>query len=333
MRVYKAFNLCIACELPLPELIQTEGEPDVIVRFSKVDNATAMRHDGGQNFLGEIPEVGEFFIHDGREIIINPVADVEEALLRTVLLGPVLCVLLRQRGLLVLHASCIDINHKGVAFMGGSGWGKSTLATAFHNRGYDVLTDDVMPIQTKTGQPVVFPSYPQFKLCPEAATSLGHDTKSLLPVSQNSFKVAYTLTSGFQQTPLPLHHIYVLDKGSEHKITRIKPQEAFIELVRHTRAISSMSEQELMANHLHFCSELIKNVRFSRFTRKPSLGDLPKLVKLVEDDLAELTEQDECSALKAPQTGSRWLYKQSSEVMSFANRFSDFSVPMQVSVL
>jgi hypothetical protein len=307
MKFYKAYNLCIASELQLPELIETEGEPDVIVRFGKVENASAMQHDGGQNFMGEIPEVADFFIHNGQEIIINPVAGVDEALLRTVLLGPVLCVLLRQRGLLVLHASCIDINHKGVAFMGGSGWGKSTLATAFHTKGYDVLTDDVLPIEIKTGQPIVFPSYPQFKLCPEAATSLGHDTKSLLPVSQNSFKVAYKLSHGFQQTPLPLHQIYVLDKGSEHKITRIKPQEAFVELVRHTRAISSISEQEFMADHLHFCSELVKNVRFCRFTRKPSLEDLPELVKLVEDDLAELTKQDECSPLKAPQTGSRQL--------------------------
>jgi hypothetical protein len=297
MKFYKAYNLCIASELLLPELIPTEGEPDVIVRFCKVDNATAMQHDSGQNFVGEIPEVGEFFIHDGREILMNPLPGVDEALLRTVLLGPVLCVLLRQRGLLVLHASCIDINHKGVAFMGGSGWGKSTLATAFHTKGYNVLTDDVLPIQIKTGQPIVFPSYPQFKLCPEAATSLGQDTKSLLPVSQNSFKVAYKLSRGFQQTPLPLHHIYVLDKGSEHKITRIKPQEAFIELVRHTRAISSISEQEFMAEHLHFCSELIKNVRFSRFTRKPSLGDLPELVKLIEDDLAQSYQNDSTNAL------------------------------------
>ncbi|KAB8330901.1 hypothetical protein SD80_025240 [Scytonema tolypothrichoides VB-61278] len=302
MKFYKAYNLCIASELQLPELMETEGEPDVIVRFGKVDNATAMQHDGGQNFLGEVPEAGEFFIHNGREILMNPLPGVDEALLRTVLLGPVLCVLLRQRGLLVLHASCIDINHKGVAFMGGSGWGKSTLATAFHNRGYDVLTDDVLPIQIKTGQPVVIPSYPQFKLCPDAATSLGHDTKSLLPVSQNSFKVAYKLSRGFQQTPLPLHHIYVLDKGSEHKITRIKPQEAFVELVRHTRAISSISEQQFMAEHLHFCSDLIKNVRFSRFTRKPSLGDLPKLVKLIEDDLAQSYQNDSTNALDSVST-------------------------------
>ncbi|NMG05973.1 hypothetical protein [Brasilonema sp. UFV-L1] len=287
MKSYKAYNLCIASELQLPELMETEGEADAIVRFGKVDSATAIQHNSGQNFVGEIPEVGEFLIYQGREIIINPIAGVDEALLRSVLLGPVLCVLLRQRGLLVLHASCIDINNKGVAFMGGSGWGKSTLATAFHTQGYAVLTDDVLPIQIRTGEAVVFPSYPQFKLWPEAATSLGQDTKSLLPVSQNSFKVAYKLSRGFQQTPLPLQQIYVLDKGSEHKITRMKSQEAFIELVRHTRAISSITEQAFIADHLHLCTELVKNVSFCRFTRKPSLGDLPELVKLIEDDLAE----------------------------------------------
>jgi hypothetical protein len=311
MKFYKAYNLCIASELQLPELIEFEGEPDVIVQFGKVDNAIPMQQEGGKNFVGEIPEIGEFLIHDGREIVMNPLPGVDEAVLRTVLLGPVLCVLLRQRGLLVLHASCIDINHKGVAFMGGSGWGKSTLATAFHTQGYAVLTDDVMPIQIGSGQPLVFPAYPQFKIWPEAATSLGQDTESLSPIFQNATKLAYKISRGFQQTPLHLQRIYVLDKGTEHKITSLQPQEAFVELVRHTRAISSVTEAEFMAFHLHFCTELVKKVGFCRFTRKPSLADLPELVRLVEDDLAELDQQDDCAALKAPQTGSLGLYKQS----------------------
>ena len=239
--------------------------------------------------MGGFPEIGDFLIRDGKEIIIEPVAGVDDSLLRTVVLGAVLCVLLRQRGLLVLHASCININHKGVAFMGSSGWGKSTLATAFHTKGYDVLTDDVLPIKVEKNQAVVFPSYPQFKLCPDAATSLGQDTQNLLPVSKNSFKVAYKLDKGFQQNPIPLQQIYILDKGKEHKITSLQPQETFVELVRHSRAMKSVTEQQFFAEHLHLCSQLIKNVRFCRFTRKPSLADLPKLIELVEEDLACLT--------------------------------------------
>ncbi len=295
MKLFKAYNLYIASELPLPELIETEGEPDVVVRFGKIDDANATQHDGGKNFVGEIPEVCKCLIQGGREIVINPLPNVDETLLRTVLLGPILCVLLRQRGLLVLHASCISINHKCVAFMGGSGWGKSTLATAFHNQGYDVLTDDVMPIQIAAEQVLVLPSYPQFKVFPEALSSLGHDTKNLSPIYQNASKLSYKFTHGFQQTPLPLQRIYVLDKGSEHLISNMQPQEAFVELIRHTRAISVLTEKEFVGNHLRLCGELIKSVSFCRFTRKPSLEDLPNLVKLVEDDIALITAENDIS--------------------------------------
>jgi hypothetical protein len=311
MIIYKAYNLCIGSQLCLPELVESEGKPEVIIRFGKADDATETQHNAGKNFHGEVAEVGKFLIYQGREIIIDPVPGVDEALLRTILLGPILCVLLRQRGLLVLHASGVNINNKAVAFMGGSGWGKSTLATAFHTNGYDVLTDDVMPIQIGTGCPIVFPAYPQFKIWPEAASSLGQDTASLSPIYQDAPKLSYKFARGFQQTPLPLQRIYVLAKGTEHEITTLQPQDAFVELVRHSRAISLVTDPEFVADHLRLCSELIKNVSFSRFTRKPSLEDLPELVKLVEDDLASLTEQDECSALKAPQTGSLGLYEQS----------------------
>ena len=292
MKVYQAYNLYIASELPLPELVESEGKPDVIVRFGKVNNTGEIQHDGGSTFRGEVAEVGKFFIHKGREVVIDPILGVEEARLRTILLGPILSVLLRQRGLLVLHASCVGINNKALAFMGGSGWGKSTLAAAFHIKGYDILTDDVMPVEIVADCPIVFPAYPQFKLFPEALASLGQDSESLSPVSQNSPKLSYKFARGFQQTPLPLERIYVLDKGSAHKITKLQPQEAFVELVRHTRAISLVTNPQFVTSHMRLCSELIKNVSFCRFTRKPSLTDLPELVKLIEDDLVQINTKD-----------------------------------------
>lgn len=291
MKFFQAYNLCIASELSLPELIETEGEPDVIVRIGKIDEVNTIQHDGGNNFVGEIPEVGTCLIQGGREILISPVPGVDEALLRTVLLGPMLCVLLRQRGLLVLHASCISINHKCVAFMGGSGWGKSTLAAAFHNQGYDVLTDDVMALKITAEQVLVLPAYAQFKVFPEALISLGQKTKNLSPIYQNASKLSYKVAHGFQQTPLPLQRIYVLDKGKEHLIRKMPQQEAFLELLRHTRAINLLTQREFTTHHLHLCSELLKSVSFCRFTRKPSLQELPDLVKLVEDDIALVKTQ------------------------------------------
>ncbi|WP_414622898.1 hypothetical protein [Calothrix sp. CCY 0018] len=285
MKSYNIYNLCIASELDFPELIETEGKADVNIRFGQVDDAIKKQKGTNKAFVGILPEICKLWINNGEKIIIEPEKDVDESVMRTAILGPILCILLRQRGLLVIHASCVNINNQGVAFMGGSGWGKSTLATAFHTQGYDVLTDDVLPIRIEKNQAIVYPSYPQFKLCSDAATSLGQDTQKLLPVYTNSSKVTYKVSYKFQQNPIPLQQIYVLHKGSEHQINSLKPQENFIELVRHTRAMKSITEQQFIAQHLHLCTELIKNVRFCRFTRKPSLEDLPKLINLVEEDL------------------------------------------------
>ena len=288
MYFYTAYNLGIQSELFLPELIPTEREVDVVLRVDNSNNFPEKRHNGGDYFRASVKGLASFLVRDGREIIISPEPKIDEVVLRPLILGPIMSIVLRQRGLLVLHASAVNINNRAVAFMGHSGWGKSTLVTAFHTKGYEVLTDDVLPIQVGTDSSLVFPSYPQFKLLPDAATSLGQDTESLSPIFKDAPKLAYQVKDGFGQTPLPLQRIYVLAKGTQHEITSLQTQQGFIELVRHSRAMSLINAPEFVAVHMRLCSELINHVSLSRFTRKPSLSDLPKLINLVEEDLAAI---------------------------------------------
>lgn len=289
MKFYRAVNLCLASELDFPELIPFKGEKDnseadITVRLGKVDHSKAT---DSNNIVGNIPDVAEFSFRDGCEMTVSPLPGIDEALLRSTILGPALCLLLQQRGLLVLHASCINIDNQAVAFMGGSGWGKSTLATAFHRQGYDVLTDDVMPLDVTAKQTLVLPSYPQFKVSPEALVSLGENTSNLSPVYETCRKLSYRFTQGFQTTPLPLRRVYVLRKGQQHGISPVKTQDAFSELVRHTRAISLLQAHEgLIVRHFHLCTELVKQVSFCYFTRKQALEDLPTLIELVKADIA-----------------------------------------------
>ncbi len=288
MNLYKVFNFCLASEIELPALIPTGGKADISIRLGKIETHDAADSADSKEVIGEIPQIARFLFCGGRDIVVDPVPGVDKSLLQTTIIGPALCLLLEQRGLLVLHASCINIDGCAVAFMGGSGWGKSTLATAFHRQGYDVLTDDVMPIQIAEGRAVVLPSYPQFKVSPEALVSLGEDIEGLSPVYTNSQKLSYQFKEGFQETPLPLKRIYVLKKGSQHEIVPIEPQEAFSALVCHTRTINLLNEyKQLIARHFRLCTELVNTVSFSRFTRKPALEDLPALVELVKADIAK----------------------------------------------
>lgn len=304
MNFYSFSKFCLASSLVFPELLpfsqksstQTPSleTADITISVGTVDTHTSPNFENSQMIVGNIPEVADFCFKEGREIIVQPYADVDEAMLRTVILGPAMCLLLKQRGLLVLHASCVNINGQAVAFMGGAGWGKSTMVTTFHSRGYDVLTDDVMPIEISHHQgklqATVLPSYPQFKVSSEALTSLGEETAHLRPVYANSTKLSYQFSAGFQKEPLPLQKIYVLRKGDKHEISPIAAQNAFGELVRHTRTINVIqAHKSLVTDHFKLCTQLIKLADFSYFTRKPALADLPYLVQLIESDIQRLS--------------------------------------------
>src|SRR5687767_37791 len=89
-----------------------------------------------------IPEVASYRI-DATSILVSPAPAVPEQNLRLYLLGSAFGALLHQRGLLPLHANAVEIDGKAVAFMGASGEGKSTLAAWFHDRGFNIIADDV----------------------------------------------------------------------------------------------------------------------------------------------------------------------------------------------
>ncbi len=50
--------------------------------------------------------------------------------------------LMNKTGFYGIHASCVEVNGKGVVFTGKSGRGKSTAAYAMLRRGHPILTDD-----------------------------------------------------------------------------------------------------------------------------------------------------------------------------------------------
>jgi hypothetical protein len=292
MYVYTAYNLCIHSQIPLPELVTCEGSSDVIVRLGNLSSIAPATIDQGNYCYGRVEGVGIFLIQDGQEIVIDPIPGVDESILRPCLLGPALAVLLRQRGLLVLHASSIAVKDGAVAFIGGSGWGKSTLAQAFHAKGYSILTDDVMGIKMGAAHPVVLPGFPQVKLWPEAAASIEHVPERLPLLHPQTQKLAHYLTGGFCQTPLPLKRIYVLAVGTHHAIATLQPQAAFVEIVRHSRAAISLTDPDFVSSHLRHCASLVKQVPICRFQRQPSLAALPELVQLVEEDLAQAVCHD-----------------------------------------
>ncbi|MDV3353335.1 hypothetical protein SPB21_30820 [Leptothoe sp. ISB3NOV94-8A] len=289
MYCYSAYQLCLHSEIPLSGLPSANGEPDVIIRLQDSrEQSNPEKLQPTQEIFGRLAGIGKCRFSEGRLITITPFEGVTHEMIAPNILGGCMSVILRQRGFLVLHASSVAIQDRVVAFLGHSGWGKSTLAAALHSHGHSVITDDVLAINLEDVEnPKVVPSFPQCKLSPQAAEALGKDPASLEALFAHSAKRAYNFQTGFQQEQLPLQSIYLLSKGDSHSITPLSFKDAFAYLVSHSRAMDVLRDNQSLKAHFQQCTQLLKQVSYYRFNRKPGLEELPDLVRMVEEHVKE----------------------------------------------
>ena len=175
-------------------------------------------------------------------------------------------ILLIQREILPLHGSAISIDGKAYAIVGDSGAGKSTLASEFMTRGYDLLTDDIIPvIISNEGKPTVVPSYPQQKLWIESLRQFGMDSSQYRPLFDREEKFSVPLKNQFCNTPLPLGGVFELVKSVQDgiEIAKITKLNKLQTLSAHTYRNQLISRSEKLEWHFKVISELASNCYIS----------------------------------------------------------------------
>jgi hypothetical protein len=287
---YRTYGFCVASSFVLPELVRDQCAYEVQIRRGSaghVPNAT-VNEDGhevsGDDVLLSFPRVGAFRIRGGREIVVEPLPGVDEAVVRLSLLGPALAVLLHQRGFLVLHASCVVMDG-AVAFLGDSKWGKSTTAAALYRSGRPLVADDVLAVDLRSGSPTVRQAFPQVKLWPESVRALGIEPQELREIHPDLEKRAFRAQVGFGDDDLPLARMYVLSDGPEVRVEALEEQEAFVELIRHSYAASLLRDTGTETAHFAQCTSLARGGLVRRLTLGGSLERVPEVIRTLEDDL------------------------------------------------
>jgi hypothetical protein len=210
----------VRSEWPLPELLPWTGGDrpvDITIRLGTVPpelpgqvrkNPLVQVND--RNWLRyTVRNVADYLVRDGSEVIIDtphPTGTPDVALF---LLGSVLGFLCHQRGLLPLHASCVSIDGRVVAFAGQSGAGKSTMAALFLAQGAQLLSDDVTVIDVHAqGGPVMLPSFPRQKLWRDTLDAFGIAPGRYLRSTVDLEKFDRTVTAAFDPAPRRLDGIY-----------------------------------------------------------------------------------------------------------------------------
>lgn len=282
LRISSEFNLLEPSSNRIEHTAQSEVETDVLVKTGCIEAAPP---SSATFYSGYLPKICQLWIQDGTTITIQPEAGVDEQVLRSCILGSVFSVLLQQRGFLVLHASAVIIQGQAVAFIGVSGSGKSTTASAFMQHGYPVITDDVLAVQFRDGTPEVIPSYPVIKLLPDAVEALDYSTAGLPLLHATSHKRIKTFDAEQLQASYPLQKVYLLARGDCSEIEPLSPAAALLALINQSRAVKNLVDPSAKKLHFQQCTVLAKGIGVSQLRRKANLSALADIVKLVEADL------------------------------------------------
>ncbi len=294
MHHYTLYGLQVASALECPELRPGQTQkPDVTIRYGPLavdDDPTGRvvaRPDGADGFLLDIPGVARFRIANGREIVIDRDAQAEDAAVRLFLLGSACGALLHQRGITPLHGSAIATQRGALIFSGPQGHGKSTLAAAFAQRGYPLLSDDVCALTLDAGGVWLHPAFPRLNLLPDAAQRLAVDVgdsaalqpftgKHLVPVDR------------FAEGPVPLLVLYELHPASVASIV-LRPlagYERLTTLMGNTYRVQFAQQMGHAARHFAALQQIARHVRVVRVERPQSAYLLDELVAAIQADAA-----------------------------------------------
>jgi hypothetical protein len=221
---YHAYGLTIRVPFRCPALTPSDRGPgpdavDVVVREGPVPrrlrsplaSETGWDAGPGSFLLRGGRRAGRFLVTaDTVTFERNPGG--EDAVLARRFTDQVLAAVLRQHGLLVLHANAVAAPGGVIVLGGESGAGKSTTLAALLDHGCQMLSDDVTALRAgaEPGSVEVVPGVAQTHLRPDAAESLGYPVEPAQLQPWRRMKAAIPTGPGMASRPGRLGALYVL---------------------------------------------------------------------------------------------------------------------------
>jgi hypothetical protein len=211
----------------------------------------------------------------------------------TYLLGPVLGLLLRLRGVPCLHASAVTFGDSIVAFAGSEGRGKSTTAAALASRGHAVISDDIVALLERDGTFVVLPAYPYLSLWPESVKMLYGSEKQLPSFSATYDKRQLLLEENrmrFQKNQMPLGAVFLLGERVADPaapfIETLPAGEVLVALVANSYA-TNMLDTKMRGREFELLGRVVTTVPVLRLRPHEDGSRIGRLCDLVEQKCRE----------------------------------------------
>ncbi len=290
MNSYRVAGLNVHSDIALPSLVATEasGVAEIVIRESELpetlDGATFVGprwQIAEGRFLIDIAGIVRMMMLDGSELLYHVADGADRKEAAVFVTGTGIGILLHQRRTIVLHASAVRVGDHAVLFCGASGAGKSTIAAALCETGFDLVSDDLCAIDLRDGAPpMVHPDGRHLKLWEEASEglSLSHRKGDAVRDSIRKFYVQPRAASG---TALPIAAIYALREARGPWTPGIHlPNVVDAALIIRHNAYRPLLVRQMDQMPLYFeaAGRLTRSVGIYSLARKLDFGELPALL-------------------------------------------------------
>lgn len=249
-----------------------------------------------------MPGVGEISVSpDGRFLDCRRYAESTSESFNVYLVTQALSFALVKCGLEPLHATAVAIDGKAALFLGDCGFGKSTLAAAFLQAGYPLLTDDLLVLHKPHAALLAYPGSPRIKLFPQMARKFLGESVTGAPMNPYTHKMIVPLKEWQVCTDaLPVGGIYALARASEVRgaevgLSVMSQRETFLALLAGTFN-RTLLEPARLRRQFEATQGLANTLRVKKLSYPRSLCSLPAVLELVISDLCAEKSEAACSA-------------------------------------
>lgn len=214
MYSYYAFGYTINSENEIAQLQAVEYSADADVRIysgripgylmEEMDKAEVYPiYRWGKGYMWIHNSFGYLTVEENGDICFKRTVGDSDLKMLQFVLGYGLAAFCLMHNRPVIHCSALSINGKGIIVSGNSGAGKSTVAADLLSKGAELLGDDVIALGYSADRSscLLYPAFPQQKLCRDAALDKGYDLDSLIYIDAKKDKFAVLCEDCFSSEP------------------------------------------------------------------------------------------------------------------------------------
>jgi hypothetical protein len=299
----RAFGLSLAGDLPLEGVVASpldrqpdtrlcrvpragvdrvwrDADPSTLLERRLVDGRVGLsvQRDARLGFRVWAPRHGCYLVApDGTHIAAAPSA-VAAWRWERLLLAQVLPLAAALRGMEILHASAVEMAGRAVAFLGGSGVGKTTLAARIVARGARLVTDDVLAVDVANGAVRTHSGGAVARVDPrELRAMTGKERRGLGAIRARAEKWHVMPTLASDELPLALtYHLVRRPEVEEVEIVRVHPYDPA--LLLGSAFLSYLVDPERLRRQLDVCGAIadttpLHQVRIGRGSRSAEVSE------------------------------------------------------------